>query len=285
VTVASYRPSGTRYAVGAAAAFGQTVIKAGHMLYFFARVLISVPYTLRFYRREMLRTLSDVAWGNGSIVVGGGTVGVALILGITAGALTGIEGYNALNLLGLGPATGLLSSYGSTRELGPVMIGLAFTIQTGCRFTAQLGAMRIAEEIDAMEALAINPVPYLLTTRVLASVIASIPLFLASLAITYLACQFVAAISSGQSSGSYLHYFGLFISARDVAYATVKAVVFVFVTATIQCYFGYFASGGPQGVGIAAGRAMRASITVVIVLNTLLTMAIWGVDAGARFGG
>jgi len=145
--------------------------------------------------------------------------------------------------------------------------------------------MRIAEEIDAMEALAINPVPYLLTTRVLASVIASIPLFLASLAITYLACQFVAAISSGQSSGSYLHYFGLFISARDVAYATVKAVVFVFVTATIQCYFGYFASGGPQGVGIAAGRAMRASITVVIVLNTLLTMAIWGVDAGARFGG
>jgi phospholipid/cholesterol/gamma-HCH transport system permease protein len=261
------------------------VIKAGHMLYFFVRVLISVPITLRFYRREMLRTLSDVAWGNGSIVVGGGTVGVALILGITAGALTGIEGYNALNLLGLGPATGLLSSYGSTRELGPVMIGLAFTIQAGCRFTAQLGAMRIAEEIDAMEALAINPVPYLLTTRVLASVIASIPLFLASLAITYLACQFVVVISSGQSSGSYLHYFGLFISAQDVAYATVKAVVFVFVTATIQCYFGYFASGGPQGVGVAAGRAMRASITVVIILNTLLTMAIWGVDAGARFGG
>ena len=285
MTVASYRPSGTSYAIGAAAALGQTVIKAGHMLYFFVRVLISVPITLRFYRREMLRTLSDVAWGNGSIVVGGGTVGVALILGITAGALTGIEGYNALNLLGLGPATGLLSSYGSTRELGPVMIGLAFTIQAGCRFTAQLGAMRIAEEIDAMEALAINPVPYLLTTRVLASVIASIPLFLASLAITYLACQFVVAISSGQSSGSYLHYFGLFISARDVAYATVKAVVFVFVTATIQCYFGYFASGGPQGVGVAAGRAMRASITVVIILNTLLTMAIWGVDAGARFGG
>jgi phospholipid/cholesterol/gamma-HCH transport system permease protein len=285
VTISSYRPSGTRYVVGAAAVLGQTVVKAGHMLYFFARVLISIPFTLRYYRQELLRTLSDVAWGNGSIVVGGGTMGVALVLGVTAGALTGVEGYNALNLLGLGPATGLLSSYGSTRELAPVMIGLAFTIQAGCRFTAQLGAMRIAEEIDAMETLAINPVPYLVTTRVLASVVAAVPLFLGSLAITYLACQLVLAISSGQSSGSYLHYFRLFISTRDVAYATVKAVVFVFVTATIQCYFGYFASGGPQGVGVAAGHAMRASITVMIILNTLLTMAIWGVDTGARFGG
>jgi len=70
-----------------------------------------------------------------------------------------------------------------------------------------------------------------------------------------------------------------------VAYASIKAAVFVFVAAAMQCYFGYFASGGPQGVGVAAGRAMRASITVVIILNLLLTMAMWGVNAGARFGG
>jgi phospholipid/cholesterol/gamma-HCH transport system permease protein len=68
-------------------------------------------------------------------------------------------------------------------------------------------------------------------------------------------------------------------------YATVKAVIFVFVSSTIQCYYGYFASGGPEGVGIAAGRAMRASITATIILNMLLTMALWGVDTGARFGG
>jgi phospholipid/cholesterol/gamma-HCH transport system permease protein len=68
-------------------------------------------------------------------------------------------------------------------------------------------------------------------------------------------------------------------------FATIKAVIFVFVSSTMQCYYGYFASGGPAGVGIAAGRAMRASITVVIVLNMLLTMALWGVESGARFGG
>jgi len=285
VAVTAYRPRGTRSLIRAATAFGRTVTKAGHMLYFFARVLFSVPITLRNYRREFLRVLADVAWGNGSIVVGGGTVGVSLVLGITAGALTGVEGYNALDLLGLGPATGLLSSYGSTRELAPVMIAIAFTIQAGCRFTAQLGAMRIADEIDAMDALAINPVPYLATTRILASAVAAIPLFLACLAVTYLACQVVVATYAGQSAGSYQHYFGLFINTRDIAYATVKAVVFVFVTATIQCYYGYFASGGPQGVGVAAGHAMRASITITIGLNTLLTMAMWGVDSGARFGG
>ncbi|MFA4081377.1 ABC transporter permease [Mycobacteroides salmoniphilum] len=285
MTVATYYPPGTRPVIQAAGAVGLAVAKAGHLIYVFGRILMSIPVTLRYYQREFLRVLSDIAWGNGSIVVGGGTVGVALVLGVAAGAMIGVEGYNALNLLGLGPATGLLSSFGSTREFAPVMIGLAFITQAGCRFTAQLGAMRIADEIDALEAMAIQPIPYLVTTRVAASVVAAIPLFLVCLAVTYWSCQLVVSVSSGQSSGTYLHYFGLFMSGRDVVFAMIKAVVFVFVSSTIQCYYGYFASGGPEGVGVAAGRAMRASITVVIILNTLLTMALWGVDTGARFGG
>jgi phospholipid/cholesterol/gamma-HCH transport system permease protein len=144
--------------------------------------------------------------------------------------------------------------------------------------------MRIAEEIDALDTLGINPIRYLVTTRVAASVVAAIPLFLACLALTYLSAQLVVELSE-RASGTYQHYFALFASSKDVAYATIKATVFVFVASVIQCYFGYFATGGPQGVGVAAGRAMRASITVVIVLNLLLTMAMWGVNAGARFGG
>lgn len=260
------------------------VAKAGHMMYFISRILASIPLMLRSYPLEFMRNLSDIAWGNGSIVVGGGTIGVALVLGASAGALISVEGYHALNLLGLGPATGVLASWGATRELAPVMFALAFTAQAGCRFTAQLGAMRIAEEIDALDTLGINPIRYLVTTRVAASVVASIPLFVACLAVTYLSSQSVVALS-GQASGTYQHYFAMFASGRDVAYATIKAGVFVFVAATIQCYFGYFAAGGPQGVGVAAGRAMRASITVIIILNLLLTMAMWGVNAGARLGG
>ncbi|WP_238391744.1 MULTISPECIES: ABC transporter permease [unclassified Mycolicibacterium] len=236
------------------------------------------------FRHEMLRHLADITWGNGSIVVGGGTLNVAAVLGITAGALVAVEGFNAMNLLGLGPATGLVSSFATTRELAPVMIAMAFIAQAGCRFTAQLGAMRINDEIDAMESLSINPVPYLVSTRVVASIIAVVPLFLAALALAYVACQLVSVVA-GQSSGSYLHYFSMFLEPRDVIYATIKSVVFVFISSTIQCYYGFFASGGPAGVGVAAGRAMRASVTTVVVVNMLLTMALWGVVSGARFGG
>jgi phospholipid/cholesterol/gamma-HCH transport system permease protein len=283
--VTAYRPPGTRLLFQAADAVWRPAAKAGHILYFFGRILLAIPVTLSRYRREFFRNLTDIAWGNGSIVVGGGTVGVAVVLGITAGALLAIEGYNTLNLLGLGPATGLLSSWASTRELVPVMIALAFITQAGCRFTAQLGAMRIAEEIDAMDALAIKPIPYLVTTRVVASVVASIPLFLVCLATAYVAAQVMVGIIADTSAGTYQHYFDLFSSSRDVLYATIKGVIFVFVASAIQCYYGYFASGGPEGVGVAAGHAMRASITVVIILNALLTMAMWGVDAGARLGG
>lgn len=280
----TYQIPGVRPATQAATAASRSVARAGHLVYFFGRTVASVPLMMKFYRREMLRLLSDISWGNGSIVVGGGTVNVAVVLGITAGALVAVEGFNALNLLGMGPATGLIASFANTRELAPIMIAMAFIAQAGCRFTAQLGAMRINDEIDAMESMAINPVPYLVVTRVVASVIAVIPLFLTTLAMAFVSAQLVSVIA-GQSAGSYLHYFSMFINARDVMYATIKATVFIFVAATVQCYYGYFASGGPAGVGVAAGRAMRASITVVMIVNMLLTMALWGVQSGARFGG
>lgn len=285
MTATVYRPFGTAPLLNASGQVALALGKLGHMVHFFGRIVTSMPTTATRYRNEYTRILADIAWGNGSIVVGGGTVGVALVLGATAGALIGVEGYNALNLLGLGPATGLISSFAGTRELAPIMVGLAFITQAGCRFTAQLGAMRINEEIDALDTLGINSVSYLVTTRVAASVTAVVPLFLACLAVAYIACQAVVGLAAGQSGGTYLHYFSLFVSGRDVIFATLKAVVFVFASSTLQCYYGYFATGGPAGVGVAAGRAMRAAITVVIVLNMLLTMTLWGVESGARFGG
>jgi len=255
------------------------------LLVFFVRALVAAPIAMRHYRAEFLRLLSNITWGNGSLVVGGGTAGVAVVLGVTVGALVGIEGYNFLDLLGLGPATGFVSSLVNTRELAPLMASMAFAIQGGCRFTAQLGSMRIAEEIDAMESLAIRPIPFLVTTRLIASVVAIVPLYAACLAISYLSTQLVVGLSGGGSTGSYLHYFSLMLAGKDIAYSLLKAVIFVWIASTIQCYYGFYASGGPAGVGVAAGHGMRASITVVVMANMLLTMALYGVDSGARFGG
>lgn len=257
----------------------------GHMLLFAARAVAGVPIVIRSYKKEFTRLLSDVAWGNGSLVVGGGTAGVSLVLGITVGALVGIEGYNFLNLLGLGPAVGMISSLVNTRELAPIAASLAFATQSGCRFTAQLGAMRISEEIDAVDSLAIRPIPYLVSTRLMSSMIAIIPLFVMCLGVSYLTTQVVVTIISGGSMGGYLHYFALMSSGTDIIYSVIKCVIFVAISSLVQCYYGFYASGGPEGVGVAAGRAMRASITLIVIVNMLLTMAMWSVDSGARFGG
>ncbi|MEE2058696.1 ABC transporter permease [Rhodococcus artemisiae] len=280
-----YFPPGIRPIVTAVRSQATVIARLGHMVTFLMRALAAIPTTLRHYRKEFLRILSDVTWGNGSLVVGGGTAGVIIVLGAAAGAIVAIEGYNALHLLGLEPATGMISSTATTRELAPIMASLAFAAQAGCRFTAQLGAMRISEEIDAMETLAIRSIPFLVTTRLLASVVAVIPLYLVCLAVNYVAVQVVIGMAGGVSSGTYDHYFSLVLSGSDVLYSLLKTILFVIITTTIQCYYGYYAAGGPQGVGTAAGRAMRASISSMIVMNLLLTLLFWGLGSGARLGG
>lgn len=283
--VARFYPIGVRPLVNAANDVADTGVRLGHIVTFFARAVVGIPLVLTRYRKAFLSILSDVTWGNGSIVVGGGTAWVIVLLGASAGAIVGIEGYQALHLLGMEPAAGLLSSTVSTRELAPIMAALAFAAQAGCRFTAQLGSMRISEEIDAMESLAIRPLPYLVTTRLLASVVAIIPLYVLCLVVNYVAVQNIVTLAGGLSAGSFEHYFRLVLNGSDIAYSVGKAVVFVLLTSTIQCYYGYFASGGPQGVGVAAGRAMRAAISVMIIVNLLLTVGIWGIGSGARLGG
>ena len=263
----------------------EPIIQLGHMLHFASKAIAGIPIVLRSYRNEFTRLLSDVAWGNGSLVVGGGTAGVALVLGVVVGVMVGIEGYNFLQLLGLGPAVGIISSLVNTRELAPIAAALAFATQSGCRFTAQLGAMRIGEEIDALDSLAIPPIPFTVTTRLMASITAIIPLYVVCLGVSYLSTQVVVALISGGSTGGYAHYFGLMLSGTDIFYSVVKCVVFVAICSVLQCYYGFYASGGPEGVGIAAGHAMRSAISVVVVVNMLLTMAMFSLDSGARFGG
>ncbi|GAC49723.1 MlaE family ABC transporter permease [Gordonia aichiensis] len=257
----------------------------GHLVTFLVRSIGAVPLTFVHYRKEVWRLLSDVAWGNGAIVVGGGTVGVMLILGVMGGATVGIEGYTALNLLGMAPVTGGLSAFATTREIGPLLAATAFTAQSGCRFTAQLGSMRISEEIDALEAIAIRPMPYLVTTRMLAAVIAIVPLYSVSLAANYFACQVMFQLQSGKGAGDYLSYFDSFIRSQDVLFSFVKVVIFVLLTTFIQCYYGYFASGGPEGVGVAAGHAIRLAIIVIVFANLIMTLVFWGMSSGVRISG
>jgi phospholipid/cholesterol/gamma-HCH transport system permease protein len=261
------------------------LVRVGDLASFFINTLMSVRYTLVNYRREVLRQISDIAWGTGAILVGGGTIGVMILLGLSSGTSLGIEGFSGLELIGLAPLTGFVSAAVNTRELAPLVAALALAAQVGCRFTAQLGSMRLHEEIDALAVMAVNPVHYLVTTRVLAAMFAIGPLYLIGLIGSWMASKFAVVVIFNQSPGQYDHYFGTFISGRDVMFSVIKIMVFALLVAVIHCWYGFNASGGPQGVGEATGRAIRASIVIVVVADMLLTLTFWGSNPGFRVSG
>lgn len=269
----------------ALSAGSRTLDELGRQTTFLFQTIGAIPYTLRHYRREMMNVLSDITFGSGRIVVGGGTVSVLILLGVAVGGSIGIEGYSALNMVGMGPLTGFVSAYANTREMAPMIAAIGFAIQAGCRITAEVGAMRISEEIDALEAMAVNPVPFVVTTRVLAALITTVPLYLITLILSYLSCAVVVNVVHGQSSGTYYHYFESFIQPSDIVYSVIKVSVFVVIVTFAHSYQGFYATGGPEGVGRASGQAIRASLVLIVVADMVLTLMFWGLDVGIRISG
>lgn len=240
------------------------------------RAILGVPLALTHYRAQVGRVLAEVTLGSGIFVVGGGVVGVVLLLGTLTGTGVGLEGHNGLDAIGLAPLTGFISAYANTRELAPMVAALGFAARIGCGFTSRLGAMRINEEIDAVEAMAIHPVPYLISTRLVAALVVVVPLYILGLVGTYLATDFMVTTLYGQSSGTYDHYFRVFVAPVDVLYSGIKVVVLTTLVTLIHCYHGFVATGGPAGVGQATGRAIRSSIVMLVVVDIVLTLLLWG---------
>mgnify|MGYP003710338263 CR=1 FL=1 len=259
--------------------------RIGDHTLFYGRALGGVPHAAVHFRKEIVRLIAEISMGAGTLAMIGGTVVIVGFLTLAAGGTLAIQGYSSLGNIGIEALTGFLAAFINVRIAAPVVAGIGLAATFGAGVTAQLGAMRINEEIDALDSLGIRPIPYLVTTRLMAATVAAVPLYVACLAVSYLTTQVVVTIISGGSTGSYLHYFTLMLSGQDIVYSIIKTIVFVWIASTVQCYYGFYASGGPVGVGVAAGHAMRASITVVIMVNMLLTMALWSVDSGARFGG
>lgn len=257
----------------------------GFVVVFCWQVLASIPHTLRNYRAHTLATITDMTWGRGSLIVGGGTAAVMLVMGAAIGASIGIEAYSALELVSLGPLSGVISAFANTRELAPIAAGIGFAAQAGCRMTAEIGAMRISEEIDAIEALGVRSIGFVVTTKVIAGVISMVPTFVIALLVGYFATRTVVTTFHGEPSGVYDHYFTQFVLGWDMVAAVIKVLVFTLAIILIQCYHGFFASGGPEGVGIASGRAIRASLVAVIALDMVMTIVLWGLQSPLEFTG
>ncbi|MGZ5368957.1 MlaE family ABC transporter permease [Aeromicrobium sp.] len=257
----------------------------GQQMLFYVRVFKAVPRAFVGYRKEIMRLLAEVTLGSGALAVVGGTIGVIAAMCFFTGTEVGIQGYASLDQIGAAAFAGFISAYFNTREIAPIVAGIALAATVGCGFTAQLGAMRISEEIDAVEVMAIPSIPYLVTTRVIAGLIAVVPLYIVGLLSSYFATRLTVTKLSGQSAGTYDHYFTLFLPPGDVLWSFAKVLIFAVVVIMIHCYYGYYASGGPAGVGVAVGRAVRTSIVAINVVDLATSMAIWGTTTTVRIAG
>ena len=181
------------------------------------------------YQKEILRILAEVTLGSGALAVIGGTVGVITAMCFFTGTEVGLQGYAALNQIGTAAFSGFVSAYFNTREIAPLVAGIALAATVGCGFTAQLGAMRISEEVDALEVMAIPSLPFLVTTRIIGGLIAIIPLYVVGLLSSYFATRLTVTQFFGQSTGTYDHYFTPFLPPGDVLWSFGKVLVFAVV--------------------------------------------------------
>jgi phospholipid/cholesterol/gamma-HCH transport system permease protein len=257
----------------------------GDQLTFYVLALLWTPRAVRRYFREIRRLLAEVTFGSGALGVIGGTIGVMIAMTLFTGTVVGLQGYAALNQIGTSAFTGFVSAYFNTREIAPLVSGLALSATVGAGFTAQLGAMRISEEVDALEGMGVASLPYLVTTRIVAGAVAIVPLYGIGLLSSYVASREITVLFNGQSAGTYDHYFGQFLASVDVLWSFGKVLMFSVMVILAHCYYGYRASGGPAGVGVAVGRAVRTSIVLISLTDFFLSLAIWGATTTVKVAG
>ena len=261
------------------------VREVGQWTIFIATTFWLLPVTVRRYWKQTLAATINMAWGRGSLVVDGGTISVLLIVGVAVGGSLAIEALATLNIIGFGALAGLIGGVGAIRVIGPLVAGIAFTAQAGTRMTAEIGAMRISDEIDAVEVMGLRPIPFVVGTRLVGAMTCVIPGYLLTLVTIFFVLDTVITVFEHEPGGTYDHYFLQFLTPVDLAYSLIKAVIYCTAATLIHCYYGYFASGGPVGVGQASGRAVRASLVTIIALDFATTVLLWGVRPEFVFRG
>ncbi|BDU04283.1 MlaE family ABC transporter permease [Nocardia cyriacigeorgica] len=257
----------------------------GKQAVFYARAIAAMPKALVHYRTETIRLIAEISMGTGALAVIGGTVVIVGFLTLFTGGTIAVQGYSSLGNIGVEALTGFFAAFINVRIAAPVISGIGLAATIGAGSTAQLGAMRVAEEIDALESMGIRPVPYLVGTRVLAGMIAIIPLYSLAVIASFIASRFATVVIYGQSAGVYDHYFSTFLIPSDILWSFVQAILMAVAVMMIHTYYGFQAAGGPVGVGVAVGNAVRASLVAVVTVTLLVSLAIYGTSGNFNLSG
>jgi phospholipid/cholesterol/gamma-HCH transport system permease protein len=259
--------------------------RVGTQAQFYGKTLSSIGTVFVHYKSEMVRLIAQMSMGAGALAVVGGTTVIVGFLTLTTGALVAVQGYNQFANVGVEALTGFASAYFNVRLISPVVAGIGLAATIGAGATAQLGAMRINEEIDALEVMGIRSIAYLASTRVIAGVIVVIPLYCVAVLMSFLAARFGTTAIYGQSTGVYDHYFNTFLNPTDLIWSFFQAVSMATVIMLVHTYYGFSATGGPAGVGEAVGRAVRTSLISAVFVVLFLSLAIYGQSGNFHLSG
>lgn len=260
-------------------------IQIGRQTQFYGSTLRGIGVAFVHYRVELVRLIAQMSLGTGALAIIGGTVVIVGFLTLSAGSLIAVQGYNQLQQVGVEALAGFTSAFLNVRLVAPQIAGIGLAATIGAGATAQIGAMRISEEIDALEVMGIRSVAYLASTRVVAGIIVVIPLYCIAVMMAFLATRIGTTYVYGQSTGVYDHYFDTFMNPSDVIWSFAQAISMAIVVMLVHTYYGFTASGGPAGVGEAVGRAVRASMVAAVVVTLFVSLAIYGQSGNFHLSG
>jgi phospholipid/cholesterol/gamma-HCH transport system permease protein len=250
----------------------------GEIAKFAARVVLEVldGRVLRFFG-ETLRQAGILILGSAIVIWG-----LAFILGLQCG----IEGAYFSRSVGAPANAGTFAAWCDLREIMPYAFGYMMSAKVGTGLVAEIGAMRISDEIDALEVMGISSLTFLCATRLLGAWLVLPAVYVGAVGAGFLASYLAVVQQIGEvSSGGYFVIFWMFQNPPDLLYSLVKGMAMATAIVLVGCYYGYHASGGPVGVGTATAKSMVLNTVLVHLIGMVGTQIFWGSNPRAPIGG
>ena len=250
----------------------------GDMVKFGARVFSEFA-GLRVFRffGETLRQAGILIMGSALVIWG---------LAFTLGLQCGIEGAYFSRSVGAPANAGVFAAWCDLREIIPYAFGYMMSAKVGTGLVAEIGAMRITDEIDALEVMGISSMTFLCATRLLAALIVLPFMYIGAVGVGFFASYLAVVQQIGEvSSGGFFLIFWMFQNPPDLLYSLIKGMAMAIVIVLVGCYYGYTASGGPVGVGTATAKSMVVNTVAVHLVGMLGTQVFWGANPRAPIGG
>lgn len=233
-------------------------------------IFLSLAFLRIFRPKQIFKVIEQLYY------IGAGSMLIIMLVGLFTGMVLGLQSYHALVKFGSQGALGTLVALSLVRELGPVLTAIMITARAGSAITAEIGSQRISEQIDALSTMHIDPLRYLISPRIAASII-SFPLLTALFDVVGILGGYISGVLLlGVNAGTYMYRVQSSVDMKDITDGFIKAMVFAVIVTTVCCYQGYFAntrtdSHGARAIGRATTAAVVLSCVLILVADYIVT--------------